>query len=169
MKPLRAHHCSVCGECVYKMDHHCPWIYGCVGYYNHRYFLLFILYLLFASIYLSSLYIYVDYYQNDFADQLIITSNVYPVSKVLSIALMIMLSLFNTWNWYLAVTGITSIEFWGAKNPDRKGNSRTDRRFVKDSVRDNLAEVFGTYSFFKMLLPSIRPLFHDGKQESKHS
>ena len=25
-KPPRAHHCSACGRCVIKMDHHCPWI-----------------------------------------------------------------------------------------------------------------------------------------------
>jgi palmitoyltransferase len=25
-KPERAHHCSVCGRCVMKMDHHCPWL-----------------------------------------------------------------------------------------------------------------------------------------------
>lgn len=35
VKPRRAHHCRICRTCVLEMDHHCPWINNCVGYYNY--------------------------------------------------------------------------------------------------------------------------------------
>ena len=34
----RTHHCSVCNDWVYNMDHHWTWLNNCVGYRNHRYF-----------------------------------------------------------------------------------------------------------------------------------
>ncbi|KAI9176051.1 hypothetical protein H9P43_006416 [Blastocladiella emersonii ATCC 22665] len=49
-KPERCHHCSVCKRCVLKMDHHCPWLNNCVGHHNHRYFVVFLVYVSLACI-----------------------------------------------------------------------------------------------------------------------
>ena len=43
-KPKHTHHCSYCGTCVENMDHHCPWMNNCVGKRNHKFFMLFLLY-----------------------------------------------------------------------------------------------------------------------------
>jgi len=43
-KPDRCHHCRVCRTCILKMDHHCPWIYNCVGFANHKFFFLLLFY-----------------------------------------------------------------------------------------------------------------------------
>ncbi|XP_016137337.1 probable palmitoyltransferase ZDHHC20, partial [Sinocyclocheilus grahami] len=44
IKPDCCHHCSVCQMCVLKMDHHCPWLNNCIGFYNYKFFMLFLLY-----------------------------------------------------------------------------------------------------------------------------
>lgn len=44
-KPPRTHHCSVCDRCVLGMDHHCPWLNNCVGYFNARYFYLYMVFM----------------------------------------------------------------------------------------------------------------------------
>lgn len=51
-KPPRTHHCSICNQCVLKMDHHCPWMNHCVGHWNHRYFYMFMVYALIGSLYI---------------------------------------------------------------------------------------------------------------------
>jgi palmitoyltransferase len=61
VKPYRAHHCRLCGtvrcflaskvlvdggcpfQCVLRYDHHCPWIGQCVGAFNHKFFVIFLL------------------------------------------------------------------------------------------------------------------------------
>nr|CAD7200079.1 unnamed protein product [Timema douglasi] len=51
-KPPRTHHCSVCNKCILKMDHHCPWLNNCIGHYNHRYFFLYMVYMVLGVFFL---------------------------------------------------------------------------------------------------------------------
>lgn len=46
----RIGHCPQCSQCIYKRDHHCFWIDNCVGYLNHRKFIVFLVYLLFLFV-----------------------------------------------------------------------------------------------------------------------
>jgi len=57
LRPARAHHCSICGRCVLKMDHHCPWVNNCVGLYNQKHFVLFLFYILVSCLYTFALLI----------------------------------------------------------------------------------------------------------------
>lgn len=51
LRPPRSWHCNTCDICILKRDHHCTFFTCCVGYYNHRYFMLFTLYMFIAMVY----------------------------------------------------------------------------------------------------------------------
>ena len=51
IKTETSFHCMFCGRCVEHFDHHCPFINNCLGYRNHKYFLVFIFsYMIFVAL-----------------------------------------------------------------------------------------------------------------------
>mmetsp|Transcript_2506 Transcript_2506/g.3686 ORF Transcript_2506/g.3686 Transcript_2506/m.3686 type:complete len:331 (-) Transcript_2506:183-1175(-) len=86
-KPPRAHHCRVCGRCIVRMDHHCPWVNNCIGALNQKMFILFLVYIQCLSVYgfvLCTYYFIVC----DLTDRICIESTSYSVAFVPSLLVM---------------------------------------------------------------------------------
>ena len=175
VKPLRTHHCSLCGTCVMKMDHHCPWINNCVGQNNHRYFLLFLfhvfLYTILGCFITLPILIFDKRVVKDKDSMEIITNDNISYRDVRYISVLGLCStvieiFFAGWNWFLAFNGNTTLEFWADKT-DFALDAGV-RNFSFGSWRKNLFYVFGTDNLLKILfVPSIKKLPFSGLELSK--
>lgn len=87
----------------------------------------------------------------------------------LAISLIIVLFFFNLWNWYLAIKGYTTIEYWGGKNEKKAAQTHEGNKFYSSSYLENLEQIFGTQSFLKILKPTFRKMPHDGVSWSKRT
>ena len=65
-KPPRSHHCSICNKCFLNMDHHCPWMNNCIGFYNLRYFISFCVFMWLGTVYvcLTSFDLFMYHFQH---------------------------------------------------------------------------------------------------------
>ncbi|CAK9301334.1 unnamed protein product [Gordionus sp. m RMFG-2023] len=72
LKPDRCHHCGACGECVLKMDHHCPWVNNCVNFGNQKQFVLLLIYGCLISLFagITTFPYFVSFWSNSSAYQL---------------------------------------------------------------------------------------------------
>jgi len=138
VKPDRAHHCSVCGTCVLKMDHHCPWVNNCVSFTNYKFFILFLgyafLYCLF--IVLTSLRYFIMFWTGEIEGV-----GKFHILFLFFVAGMFATSLFSLFCYhiYLVLKNRTTLEAFRApvfrSGPDKNGFSL--------GKYNNFAEVFG--------------------------
>lgn len=113
-KPDRAHHCSSCHTCVLKMDHHCPWLANCLGLYNYKAFLLFLIYtslLCIVCFIVSSAVVYAELFNES---SHFVVDDFTPVNWVLlavvSGIIGLVLTGFTTWHLLLTSSNMTTIE-----------------------------------------------------------
>jgi len=161
-RPERAHHCNVCGVCILRMDHHCPWINNCVGFLNHKFFLLLVSYALLACLVailtalpellycmgaLAKLQHNVFWQMPDLQINEILT---FLVFGMLDLAFLVLLAPMLAQHLQLATMNATTIE----GNYDNMPNP-----FDMGTISQNLEQIFGTLGpdWLLPVMPS-RPL-----------
>jgi hypothetical protein len=130
-KPDRCHHCRVCRTCILKMDHHCPWIYNCVGYFNYKYFFLLLLYsvidLHFISFTMSESLTRCWHIDTPFV---ILFCTLF--GETLSVFLGLLITAFFFFHVWLMLKAMTTIEFCEKKLPKGGAGDVTDAVSVYD-------------------------------------
>jgi len=115
-KPDRCHHCRVCRTCILKMDHHCPWIYNCVGFKNYKYFFLLLLYCV-IDLHLMAWTMFESVVRSWDIDTPFATMFCVLFGETLSIFLGILLTTFFCFHIWLMLKAMTTIEFCEKKMP----------------------------------------------------
>eukprot|EP00668_Euglena_longa_P011306 GGOE01013700.1.p1 GENE.GGOE01013700.1~~GGOE01013700.1.p1 ORF type:complete len:320 (+),score=89.54 GGOE01013700.1:39-962(+) len=166
-KPPRTHHCNTCGHCILKMDHHCPWINGCIGHFNHRYFMNFLLHLaLLCSFSCTTLGLYfMGFLESPLGEDGSAVTGSIIFTSFMSFAILVITSMFIAWNCYLLFTNQTTIEYHYNRGMEEQARV-LQKPYVNPydvGLRRNLYQVFGAFrSWWQLSLPSSSRLPTDG-------
>jgi len=118
-KPDRCHHCRVCRSCILKMDHHCPWIYNCVGHNNYKYFYLLLFYCV-LDLHLIMWTMVESVVRSWDTDTPFVNLFFVLFGESLSIFLGVLLTVFFGFHNWLMLRAMTTIEFCEKKMPKEK-------------------------------------------------
>ena len=117
-RPPRSHYCSVTQRVVLNMDHFCPWVVNTVGYYNRKFFVLFLLYTLLTCSWVLSTFVpsFVDLstfalkrtsYRRDWTPSMYMVT---WVAVLMDATLVLMLLCFAGFHVRMVLTNETTIE-----------------------------------------------------------
>ncbi|QLQ80680.1 hypothetical protein HG537_0E00330 [Torulaspora globosa] len=141
-KPDRTHHCSRCDRCILKMDHHCPWIPGCVGFRNQRYFIQFLIYstaYAFTILAITSAQLYMWFQDGAFERELIDLSllSVWLLAFAMSIAMLC----FTAFSIHLVTKNQTTIELYTQRSLREELEVLAETGFPRNYAADNVFDL----------------------------
>ncbi|CAM9139849.1 unnamed protein product [Scytosiphon promiscuus] len=161
-KPTRAHHCRLCGRCVVRMDHHCPWMNNCVGVANQKYFILFLFYALAVTGYAVGLVLYhfiqcvAESYCDDYST---LTANLIRAVLIIAAAAMIFTLSMLMNQFHGVITGLGTVD----RMQRRKKEGRI-RGGVEDFRPMKWSDIFGEGNKLMWLFPTD-PYFRKAQRE----
>lgn len=150
-KPDRCHHCRICRSCILRMDHHCPWIANCVGFGNHKYFLLLVFYaLLNVSWVMATQHVSISLSLIEYTPSMYRFLLVFGMT--LSALMFTLLSGFFSLHVWFVLKATTTIEFC----EKRSSAGRPPSTSYELSMYENVTAVLGANPLF-WLLPLAPP------------
>lgn len=158
--PPRSYHCHICNTCILKRDHHCRFSACCIGHYNHRYFMLFLLYLTIGTVYATyfNIFFILNYVKFNYFLLLKVmlpiaflvfgldtsTNHVYLIIFLVVIVGSVVSLLLLVYHFTLIQDGVLTFE----KNRKLKGYSA-------GSLKGNVEQVFGVKWYLVWLGPFV--------------
>lgn len=142
-KPDRCHHCRLCKSCVLRMDHHCPWIMNCVGWKNHKFFFLLVVYAVVtcAFVFCTEVETVMSSMEKDMQNS---NRFLLVLGLTLSVIMGTLLTLFLIFHTWLMLNGLTTIEYCEVRSAEtRDGGSPYNL-----DLFGNLKEVLGPRPLF---------------------
>lgn len=154
IRPDRCFHCSKCSNCILKRDHHCPLLNKCIGYSNHKYFILFLAYTLIYTMFTTLTMTWYIWTSLNSFKVLLQTNTIFSsfnlimtLSSMVLIVIPVALLLINT--LYMVSRNLTNIE---QNYPPRiklegfglKNESLTDNIFDLGNMSSNFEQIFGS-------------------------
>ncbi|XP_069952049.1 palmitoyltransferase ZDHHC20-B isoform X1 [Cherax quadricarinatus] len=142
VKPDRCHHCSVCGVCVLKLDHHCPWVNNCVAFTNYKFFILFLGYALLYCLFIgaTTLQYFIKFWKN----QLDVDGK-FHILFVFFVSIMFAISLVSLFGYhvFLVVKNRSTLESFRAPIFRLNHTWMQDKDGFSLGALNNFIEVFG--------------------------
>ncbi|KAF9576379.1 hypothetical protein EC968_008674 [Mortierella alpina] len=165
-------------KCILKFDHHCPWIWNCVGHFNVRYFIMLLTYTTMACIY----YVYMGFgplmliaeYEDDEYWPYPMPRSLVAFSEVLTVGIGLIIGGMTTWHWQLVLTAQTTLEHHN-NSQVRQICAKNGEKFTNAydfGVVGNFLNLFnigrrGHYPWYTALLPIMIPPIGNGKRFEK--
>jgi len=141
-KPDRCHHCRVCKTCVLKMDHHCPWIYNCVGHFNYKFFFLLLFYsmldLILIAITMAQSVDKVIELETPFFTMFIIL-----FAETIAVFLGMLVGMFFLFHIWLVFNAMTTIEFCEKNLPKKESDRSKDESMYSMGFYGNITATLG--------------------------